>query len=126
MFTFPKSHRLTGDIRIARLYAQGKAFIAYPLRVIYLPEPKTDNLPPARIVISVPKKRLKKATGRNLIKRRIREAYRLNNHKFLSFLSEKDYMLNFGINYVANELLPYATIEKKMKEALEKMMEILE
>ncbi len=117
---FPKTHRLTGEIRIAKLFTQGKSFMAYPLRVVYFMD--KDNRPNhPQVVISVPKKRFKKAVDRNLLKRRLREAYRLNNTDLFNSISEKDYTIHIGISYIANEILPYEQIEKKMCEALTKL-----
>ncbi|MDR1679504.1 MAG: ribonuclease P protein component [Prevotellaceae bacterium] len=123
-FSFPKSQRLTGEIRIARLFTEGKAFIVYPLRVLYLPDEKLETAN-ARIVISVPKKRRKRAVSRNLLKRRIREAYRLHKSPLFSLLDGKSYSLNIGINYVANDELPFKLIEAKMQEALARIAEQL-
>ena len=123
-YSFPKKQRLTGEIRIGKLFLQGKSFIAYPLRVVYLADEKREDTP-ARIVINVPKRRMKKAVDRNLLKRRIREAYRLHKEDFLEKLSEKNYTLNIGVNYVANEEQPFSVIEKKMIEALNRIADQL-
>lgn len=122
---FPKEHKLTGEIRVAKLYTEGDAFISYPLRIVFLPDEK-DQAVPAKVVISVPKKRFKRAVHRNLLKRRIREAYRLNRELLWEYLADKDYSLNFGINYVSNDALPYSKIEKKMQEAFEKLIKRLD
>ncbi len=122
---FPKQHKLTGEIRVAKLYTEGDAFISYPLRVVYLSDEKDDKVP-AKVVISVPKKRFKRAHDRNLLKRRIREAYRLNRSPLWEYLSDKDFSLNLGINYVSDEALPYEKIEKKMQDAFEKLIKRLD
>ncbi len=122
---FPKEHKLTGEIRVAKLYTEGDAFISYPLRIVYLLDEKDDTVP-ARVVISVPKKRFKRAVHRNLLKRRIREAYRLNRESLWQYLADKDYSLNLGINYVSNDELPYSKIEKKMQDAFEKLIKRLD
>ncbi len=122
---FPKTHRLTGEIRIARLFTQGKAFMAFPLRVVYFINKENKSQHP-QIVFSVPKKRFKKAVDRNLIKRRLREIYRLNNTRLFASVLQKDYTIHIGISYIANEILPYKQIEKKMIEALDKLITSLE
>jgi ribonuclease P protein component len=122
---FPKTHRLTGDIRIARLFTQGKSFMAYPLRVVYFIDKENEPEHP-QAVISVPKKRFKKAVDRNLLKRRIREAYRLNNTDLFASILEKNYTIHIGISYIANEILTYEQIEKKMQEALAKLTSLTE
>lgn len=119
-YTFSKAERLCGEIRINELFTQGKAFIVFPLRVVYMSEPKQANVS-VKLLVSVPKKRFKRAVKRNLLKRRMREAYRLNKQQIESLVSEKNYTLNLAFSYVANEELPYALIEKKMLEAFNKI-----
>ena len=123
MFTFPKIERLCGDYRLNSLFLQGEAFIAYPLRVVYFFAEKDDF--PVKILISVSKKRFKRAVKRNLLKRRMREAYRLNKNILHESLKGKNLTLFVGFMYVGNEISEYAAIDKKMQEALEKLAEKL-
>jgi len=76
---------------------------------------------PAKILISVPKKRIKRANLRNTVKRRIREAYRLNKHALYSTLATKDFSLDFALLYLANEVLDFSKIEPKMIEVTESL-----
>ena len=94
--TFPKKEKLCGEIRIGRLFAEGEAFIAYPLRVVYkFSEEREDS--GVKILISVPKKKIKKAVHRNRIKRQIREAYRLNKAVLLESCLNNDKSLKIEI-----------------------------
>lgn len=120
--TFPKSQHLCGEKRIAELFTHGEAFIAYPLRVVYILQPKTDN-EPMSVMVSVPKKRFKRAVKRNQLKRLIREAYRLNKQLLTEILEEKQLQIHIAFNYISNDELDFATIEKKMKQALGKLVE---
>lgn len=53
----------------------------FPLRAIFIVEDNEDgSVPPVRLLISIPKRRLRHAIDRNRMKRQIREAYRLNKH----------------------------------------------
>jgi len=120
--SFPKTEHLCGEKRITRLFTQGDAFIAYPLRVVYIIEPKTENIP-ASVMVSVPKKRFKRAVKRNRLKRLMREAYRLNRQELSEKLNEKELQMHVAFNYVSDEELDFAQVEKKMKVALKKLIE---
>jgi ribonuclease P protein component len=120
--SFPKETHLCGEKRIARLFTKGEAFIAYPLRVVYIVEQKKDQ-EFASIMVSVPKKRFKRAVKRNRLKRLMREAYRLNKHLLVEKLNEKNVQIHLAFNYISDEELDFGTIEKKMKQALQKLAE---
>ena len=120
--SFAKPEHLCGEIRITHLFTKGDAFIVYPLRVVYLLEPKKDK-ETASIMVSVPKKRFKRAVKRNRLKRLMREAYRLNKHLLLEKLGEKGLQIQIAFNYVSNDESDFVTIENKMKVALQKLLE---
>jgi len=123
--SFSKIEHLCGEKRITRLYTQGDAFIAYPVRVVFLIEPKSD-IEPANVLISVPKKRFKRAVKRNRLKRLIREAYRLNKKELIDKLEEKQLQVHVAFNYVSDDELDFASIEKKIKLSLQKLIDKIE
>ena len=123
--TFSKPEHLCGEKRITRLYTQGDAFIAYPLRVVFLIEPKKDK-ELASVLVSVPKKRFKRAVKRNRLKRLMREAYRLNKLLLVEKLEEKQLQIHIAFNYVSDEELNFASVEKKMKISLQRLMDRIE
>ena len=57
-----------------------KSFSIFPIRVVYMPVEQGEV--PASILISVSKRRFKRAVKRNRVKRQIREAYRKKIKKF--------------------------------------------
>jgi ribonuclease P protein component len=75
--TFRKQERLSRDKFIQELFAQGSSFYLYPFKVFAMPHPDKAH-PTHQVLISVSKKNFKRAVDRNLIRRRIREGYRLN------------------------------------------------
>ena len=106
--TLSKSERLCGKKAIAGLMEHGKGGSAGCLRYKYL---KTGDAEVTRILVSVPKRHFKRAVKRNLLKRRIRESYRL----------QKDLLpvpVDVAFLYQAREVLPFADIYAAMTETL--------
>jgi len=123
--SFSKSEHLCGEKRITRLFTQGEAFIAYPLRVVYILEPRKD-FEPVSVMVSVPKKRFKRAVKRNRLKRLMREAYRLNKKLLIEKVEEKQLQLHIAFNYVSDDELDFAAVDKKMKLAIQKLLAKIE
>lgn len=98
-----------------------KSFSVFPLRVVYMSLPEQDET--ASILISVSKKRFKRAVKRNRVKRQVREAYRKNKHELLSVLSEQGQKLAIAFIYLSNELVPSTIIEEKIKILLARIAE---
>ena len=73
--TLKKRERLSSGIGLSRLFAGGRYGSTEGMRYCFN---AGNSLPYNRIVVSVPKKCFRRAVKRNLLKRRIREAYRLN------------------------------------------------
>ena len=64
-----------------------------------------------QLLFSVSKKSFKRAVDRNLIRRRIKEAYRLNKILFLPNIKIPQHI---GIIYIAKEIMEFADIQKKL------------
>lgn len=73
-----KYERLKSKQELAEVFKKGAALYAEGLKIIYLQ--RSVDKKHTQIGISVPKKFIRKAVERNLIKRRIRNAYRINKH----------------------------------------------
>jgi ribonuclease P protein component len=113
-FTFRKEEKLNKEIWIQELFEKGSSFHLYPFKVIYLPHPDTQY-PITQVLISVSKRLFKRAVDRNLIKRRIREAYRLNKHHLPA---TRQWLIAYI--YIAKEILPSSTIHAKLPLAFER------
>ena len=109
--TLPKSERLCGKKPVAALMERGKGGVAGCLRYRFLHREGSEADAPARILVSVPKRSFKRAVKRNLLKRRIRESYRLQKE-----------LLPAGIDimfvYLPREVLPSAEIYAAMTAVL--------
>lgn len=117
---FRKTERLCGEIRTTRLFAEGKGFIVYPLRIVYLKSEFVEQSP-VQILISVPKKKLKHATDRNRIKRLVREAYRLHKQELIQTALQKGVYLHIGIVFLDTKCYDYAFLAEKLQLALNKV-----
>jgi ribonuclease P protein component len=113
MQTFKKHERLSGQKIIDNLFSEGKSFMVSPFRVVWIVQELTGNFP-ARVLISVSKARIKKAVDRNLVKRRIREAYRKNKKDFYVFLNHKQVNCVFALLYNSSVIECYQEIEEKI------------
>ena len=139
--TLPKSERLSGLTAVSALFERGKGLSSGCLRCKYIPRdrasaplapeenyfsgqcPKNQfssgNAIPthadaSRIVVSVPKRLFKRAVKRNLLKRRIREAYRRQK----GLISAP---VDILFIYTAPEVLPYEVIYADMTAILQKI-----
>ena len=97
----------------------GSSFFIYPYRVTFR---RTEDFTMAQVLLSVPKRRFPRAVHRNLLKRRMREAYRVQKGELLfPALQGKPYGLAIAIQYVSNELLDFNNLRLKMAAVLKKM-----
>ncbi|MDR1517236.1 MAG: ribonuclease P protein component [Dysgonamonadaceae bacterium] len=119
-FTLKKKERVSGEKRIENLFANGRSFIAYPLRVVYVVCDKSESESQVSIFVSVPKKRIGSAVNRNRLKRLVRETYRLNKHLLLSALRPET-RVDVAFVYVKDELSDFAAVEKGMIKSLKEM-----
>lgn len=116
-YTLSKNERLSWKRYIDLLFEKGQSFVAFPLRVVFLPV-EEETLAPASILISVPKKKFKRANKRNLIKRQVREAYRVRKYDLIDPLTEKKKNILVAFLYIDKEIHPFADMEKAMTKAL--------
>lgn len=117
-FTLPKEERLSRKRDVDQLFAKGRTFVAFPLRVIYLIV-KEEFLVPSSFLVSVSKKRFKRAVDRNRVKRQMREAYRVRKHELLEVLTGSDRRIWIAFLYMDKEIYPQVKIEKAMEKAIQ-------
>ena len=118
MYRLTKEEKLCSRTRIELLFAEGKSFAQYPLRIVYRIHEKTTPDEQPQFFISVPKRKFKRAVKRVWLRRRIREAYRLNKH-LLSDIENKS--VDMAFLYISGEKNDFETIQNRMKEILIKL-----
>lgn len=120
--TLRKPERLNRKKVIEKMFAGGsRSFSVFPLRVVYLPVGELDA--PVSILVSVSKRHFKRAVKRNRMKRRIREAYRVNKQELLNVLAQKQIRLAVAFIYLSDDLVAFSVIEERMKTALARIAE---
>ena len=102
----PKNQRLCSSKAIDALFSKGHSAIAYPQ---------------ARFMITVPKKKIRHAVGRVLMRRRVREAYRLNRHRLFPALEANGKTADIALVYLSNQPADFATISTCLCQLLDKM-----
>ena len=121
MFEFSKTQKLCSEELINRLFERGNSITESPFRLVWLLESNNDNVY-IKTLISVSKKRLKLAKDRNLIKRRVREVFRLNCIDLKDHLQSKKLQLNLGIIYNQDKIFDSSFIEKKINLLLTRLI----
>ncbi|MEI9919735.1 MAG: ribonuclease P protein component [Bacteroidota bacterium] len=114
-YSLKKKERLSRETSIKDLFENASSFYFHPFKVLYLPHPdpgSTTN----QVLFSVSKRQFKRAVDRNTIKRRLREAYRLNK----SALSQPRKWLIAYI-YTAKTILPSETFQHKVLGTIQKI-----
>lgn len=126
-FSFPKTERLKSKKHIETLFQSGEAFFVFPFKVIYLFHTPLPNSPfttsSVQIVASVPKRKFKKAHDRNQIKRRIKEAYRLQKQPLIELMQNQHRCLHWICLYQTDSYLSFNEIQLKMNKIIKMLQD---
>ena len=116
-FSFSKSERISEKKIIDSLFGSGKKFSVYPFDVRFLNQDEnSDSI--SKVLITVSSSKIKSAVKRNLLKRRIKESYRINKNIIYNKL------LMIAFVYVSDEIFTFSVIDKAIKKILKKLSEL--
>lgn len=114
--SLPRKERLRNVGAVQRLFRNGTGGFVYPFRYVFFAEAGTE--PAVRVLFSVPKKFHKRANRRNLLRRRTKEAYRLNKTLLAGGNSAS---VDLALIYSGSEVTEYARIEHAVRKILEQI-----
>ena len=127
--TLGKQERLCSRKLIDSLFKGGgsRAMSGFPLRMVYAMTERHEGEPAAQILVSVPKRCVKRAVKRNRIKRLVREAYRLSKHILTDALERHEPQMSatMAFIYTDSHLHGYATVEQRVRNLLTRLSERL-
>ncbi len=119
MFTLKKAERLSSYKLIKKLIDSSDCVLSSCIKYTFF---KLDNdycsKYNIKVLIKIPKKKIKNATERNLIKRRIREAFRTNKH-LLTNTTGKTILIQ--IEYLLIKNTSYYVLQKDIQKNFQKI-----
>ncbi len=119
-FKLNKDEKLCSRTAVNQLFDEGKSLMAFPLRAAYRLRPQGNH--PVQFLISIPKKRIRRAVNRVTLRRRVREAYRLNRRDLLlPALKESDWGVDIAFVYLDTTPAPYSVIQEKITLLLQRI-----
>ena len=122
--TLHKAERLNRKKVIEKMFAGGsRSFSLFPLRVVWMPVDELDA--PVSILVSVSKRHFKRAVKRNRVKRRVREAYRLNKQPLLNVVEQTGCHVAIAFIYLSDRVADSDVIAGRMRTALQRIGETL-
>jgi ribonuclease P protein component len=123
--TFHKQEKLSHKATIDAIFQKkGESIFKPPLLLAYL---KTELITPfsCQVMISVGKRKFKKAVDRNHIKRRIAESYRMQKQRIYDAITD-DSQYAIGILYLANDIKSFEEIDKSLTLAIDAFVKKLQ
>jgi len=115
--TFTKSERLCSRKQIEILFDNGKSANSYPIKVVYMTMSEAVDFPVQSMFV-VPKRNFKRSPDRNKLKRRMREAYRLNKSEFYGRLDQQEKKIRAAFIYTGKKLESYTTVQSAIQKIL--------
>ncbi len=124
-YSLGKEERLKSTFTIQELLKTGRTVSGFPLKIYWDISEDTRQKFPVRMAVSVPKKKFRRAVDRNLMKRRIRESYRLNKAIIYEPLGEKNLRISLIILFLSDEFISFDRVNAVISELLRKIADNL-
>ncbi len=133
-FTFPKSERLRHKVLVDSLFAKGNSIYEYPFRLTWRPLSQEeleeafkiavpDKIAPLQVMITVPKKKRRHAVDRVLMRRRIRDAWRLQRRQLRRIIGDNPELrtVSVAVIYISNDNIDSAKLRYKLSKLISKL-----
>ena len=124
-----KAERLSSKAVIDRLFSGGNGSMAmFPLRIVWMLSERSqddDAVPPVRMLVSIPKKRLRHAVDRNRMKRQVREAYRLNKEILWKALEASGKRIDIAFIGITDQPMSSQSVHRSVVKSLVRISEKL-
>ena len=119
---FAKAERLNLKQDISALFNSGMAMqnMDVPARLIYRII-DTNSEAPVKVLISIPRKTVRKASRRNKLKRMFRETYRRHKHELISLMADQEKTLHLAFIWQSDANISRAQMESKIILTLDRL-----
>lgn len=120
-YNFGKTEKLCSKNAIDELFSKGKSLHYNNFKVIFLLNHEVESFE-FKVLISVPKKHIKLAVGRNKIKRRIRESIRLHKNDLIEDLQKRKISCKLAIIYTTSTEVSQSDTHSAIKYFLNRLI----
>lgn len=119
-----KHNRLYSENEISNLFTKGSSHFIYPLKTMFLFS-KGDQSD-YKVLVTVSKKNLRRAVQRNIVKRRIKEAFRINCLPLKAAIEGRGIIVSIAFVYISKNIISYNEIEEQVKKQIKYLYNTIE
>ncbi len=124
--SYPSNEKLKSRKALELLFASGKSFSVFPIKVFFTLTPVDVATPKDTLLnagVGVSARNFKKAVDRNRIKRLLREVYRTQKQELHKTVQAKNNQLSVFFLFIGKELPVHEALNNAMAKVLEKLNE---